>query len=272
MTATSGKYLPVGFRHAQIFALDANGYPAASSTTVYEGLVVAGPKAYELNIPDARIISHEGGDGVLDVDSLPPIEAPSGTLRSARLDYALYAALTNTKVVTLGEAKLIGWGTDQQGFEPELGALMFQQAHDEGGARVWRSIQIPKARVLPKTQGMLAQASDNTMQIVPSKVKKYLWGTAFTLATQGFLRAFMIEQDTQYVPWIVAWKGDNVATKFDSHADRPAVATTKIHGVWVNGVVDATATLALDGVTPTAKPGSGDMVVCFYEIAVAPEE
>lgn len=267
MTAPTGKQLPVGLRHVQVFELDSSGYPKATSTTVYEGLEIVGPKAYELNLPDARVITHTGGDGVLDNDFLPPTEAPTGVLRAARNDYDVYAVLTGTLVQTIGEAKMIGINTSKQGFEPELGMFMYQQSKDENGGRVWRSFVMPKARIHAKPSGMNENPAEATFQVLPSKVSKHLWGTAYSLVVDGFTRAFLKELETQYQPWIVAWKGNDVVTKFTFHADRQAVATTKIHGVWVNGVLDATVTKETDGVTPTTKPGSGDMVVCLYEIA-----
>ncbi len=266
MTAPLGKGLPVGLRHAQLFELNAAGLPNATSTTPYEGLEIVGPKTYELNIPDARVISHEGGDGVLDTDVLPPKEAPTGALRAARNDHDIYALVTGTKARTLGEARMIGIATSKQGYEPEFGLLLYQQSKELGG-RVWRSFILPKARLIVKPSGMVENAAEHTFQIQPSKVSKALWGAAYTLATEGFTRAFHEEWETQYQPWIVAWKGDNVATEFLFHADRPAVATTKIHGVWVNSTLDATATKAVDKITPTTKPASGDIIVAFIEIA-----
>ena len=271
MTAPSGKLLPTGLRYVQVFELDSAGLPAASSTTVYEGISISGPKAFSLNVPDARVITHDGGDGVLDVDSLPPLEPVTGELRVAADDFDLYAILTGTKVVTLGETKIVGGGTSKQGFEPEVGLLMCQQAKDLNGNRNWRSIEMPKSLLHAKDSGMVAEAAEQVFQVMPSRVSKHLWGASFALATDGFSKAFYRRIVTQYFPWLVAWKGDNIVTEFLFHTDRPAVATSKINGVWINGVIDATAVLAVDGVTPTTKPGAGDIVVAYYEIA-NPEE
>jgi hypothetical protein len=267
MTAPSGKLLPVGLRHVQLFELNAAGLPNATATTPYEGLEIVGPKTYELNLPDARTIAHEGGDGVLDTDTLPPKEAPTGTLRAARNDYDVYAAITGTKVRTLGEAKLIGIATSKQGYEPEFGMLLYQQAKSETGGRVWRGHILPKTRLIVKPSGMVESPAEHTFQVLPSKVTKAIWGTAFTLDDDGFTRSFYHELNTQYQPWLVAWKGDNVATDFLFHADRPAVATTKISGVWIDGVIDATVTKAVDKITPTTKPGAGSIIVALIEIA-----
>src|SRR5574340_408944 len=97
MTATSGKQLAVGMRYARAYALDSNGYPLVSSTTVYEGLEFGGAKSFELNVPDARRIVHTGNDRVLALDYLPPNEPVSGVLRIARSEMDLNALLMNTK-------------------------------------------------------------------------------------------------------------------------------------------------------------------------------
>ena len=46
----------VGFRHIQIFPLNANGSPNASSTTVYEGTRISGARTLTLNDPEPQQI------------------------------------------------------------------------------------------------------------------------------------------------------------------------------------------------------------------------
>lgn len=126
---------------------------------------------------------------------------------------------------------------------------------------------MPRALLFARHSGYNENAAEYAFSIVPQLVTKHLWGTALAALTEGATQAQVIRFVTQYKPYIVAWKGDNTVTKFLFATARPAVATTKIHGVWCNGAVDATANLAVDGVTPTVKPAAGEMVVCFYEAA-----
>ena len=272
MTVVSGKLLPVGLRHVQILQLNAAGYPNATSpTVVYEGVQAVGGKTFTLTIPDSRIISHTGDDRTLAQDILPPLETMTSELRVARNDLDVYAILTNTNVVTVGESKLVGIGTDLLGFEPDLSILMYQQAVDAvSGLRVWRSFLMPKARAVPKPDGMNENASEHVFQVLPKNTTKYLWGLAFALGTEGFTEAQMIEIHTQYRPWIAAWRGNNAALEFNFHADRQAAeitpSTWKIHGVWVDGV-PGTPTEAADGVTFAVAPADLANIVCFYEIA-----
>jgi hypothetical protein len=271
MTAPSVKFLPTGLRAAQIFELDPNGRLKATSTSPYYGIVISGPKTFTRNLPAARVITHDGGDGVLDTDMLPPTESPGGELSAGYVDFNLIAAIAGVKVVTIGEMKGIAVATSKEGFEAEVGLVLQQQGKDDSGSRLWRSIDMPKALLRWQGGGMVAEASNQVFQIVPSRVTKHLWRVAFSLATDGCTKAFFRDWVTQYYRMVVAWKGDGVATQFLFDTDLPAVATTKIAGVWVNDVLDASAALALTGVTPTTMPADGDIIVVSYEVA-NPEE
>ena len=65
-------------RNFQIFALDANGYPAAPDTTAYEGVQVIAAKTVGLTDPEPRRIPYTGDGQVFDVDVAPPLEANRG--------------------------------------------------------------------------------------------------------------------------------------------------------------------------------------------------
>ena len=268
MTAPSVRTSGSGFRYATIYALDANGYPAATSTTVYEGVQAEGAKTLELNEPEPRIINISGDDRLYAMDALPALEGMNGTLTIARTNMALEAITRAVTNFTVGEAKgLVGGITDKSGSEPQCGLMAYRQALTETGARVYESVVMPRALLFARHSGYNENAAEYSFSIVPQLVTKHIWGTALALNTEGATQAQVIRFVTQYKPYIVAWKGDNVVTKFMFATARQAVSTDKIHGVWVNGVKDAAATLATDGVTPTSKPGVGDMVVCFYEVA-----
>ncbi len=81
MAETSGKGYPVGNRFACLFKLDANGYPAATSTTAYEGLIWDGPKAFTIQHPEPRDIDHLGRDSVVQSTSLAPLTSGKYELR-----------------------------------------------------------------------------------------------------------------------------------------------------------------------------------------------
>ena len=270
MTAPAGKGYGVGARMARAYVLDSNGWPLATSPTVpYEGGQIYALKNFNLASPDARRISHFGDDRVLANDFLPPTEGGSGTMASARMDFAELAAMTGTKVATIGEGKVVGYGTSQRGYEPDLAVLAVQQWLDaDTRVRRWRGLLAPMARAMIKPASMNENSSEYTLNMLLNVASKYPWGVAFAIGTEGYTDAEILELEGVYFPHIVSWKADNIVTKFLFDAARPAQAVGKIHLVTINGVADATVTKAVDGVTPTAKPASLDIVTCWYEYAV----
>jgi hypothetical protein len=275
MTAVSGHQYSVGFRQARAYALNANGliYQAVHDEAApYEGIQIPSVKALELTIPDIRRIVHIGDDSIRAEDTLPRIEPTTGSLRVGRNDHDLYALITGTKARTVGEASTIGYATDQQGSEIDLAILGFQQSLDAAAkTRRYRAYMFPIIRAIPVPGTMDENPAEFTFNLTPQISSKAIWGQAFTVALDGFTEAEFQEGMYTDFPHIVAWQGDNTATKFSFHADRQAASTAKIHGVWVGAsgatslTVDATVTKATDGVTPTTKPASGDIVVCMYE-------
>ena len=269
MANASGKQLAVGLRRAVLFALDANGYPAAPGTTVYEGIEIVGPKAFALTIPEARKISHTGNDRVLALDYLPPLEGVSGELRVASNDIVAKALVTAVNTFLIAESNLMAWGTDKQGSEVDLGMLLFQQSLDTSTkSRRWKFYLMPKARVIPAPASMDENAAEDLYRVAPNPTTKHLWGTALVSGTEGATEMALAEGMSEGKPNIVAFKGDGAATAFALPTDKPATATAKMK-VWKNGTVQTVgsglATLTVTTATFTAAPASGDMVVIFYE-------
>jgi len=272
MAATSGIMLPVGLRHVQVFALDSNGRPAASSTSAYEGVQITGSKAFDANFPDPRQIDHSGDDYLLGRDILPPLTGGTITLSAAKSNFTVHALLTGTNVTTIGESKEIGHLTSKQGFESQVGLMFWQQAIDSSGTSVeglrrWRVIMLPKAYAIPKPQGMGENTVDVTYNVTPQIVTQRLWGVTLATGTEGYANAQAFEYMCEYKPKVVSWKSaSGTPTKMLFPTDAQAVSTAKIHLVTVNGVTDATATKAVDGVTPTTI-AANDIITCFYEYA-----
>jgi hypothetical protein len=270
MTATSGKQLAVGVRRAVIFELDTNGYPAASGTSAYEGIEVAGPKAFTLTVPDARKITHVGNDRVLALDYLPPTEGVSGELRVASNDMVAKAAVTNVNTFAVGEATLMPWGTDQQGFEVDAGLLLFQQSLDTSTkSRRWKFYVMPKARLIPGPASMDENPAEDKYTVAPNPTTNHLWGTALASGTEGATEMALAEGMAEGKPNIVAFKGNNSTTAFLLPTAKPATSVAKMK-VWVNGVPKTTgggglASLSTTTITFSSAPATGAMVVVFYE-------
>lgn len=272
MAVTTGIMLPVGLRKVTVFGLDANGRPAATSTSAYEGVTIAGAKAFDANFPDPRQIEHTGDDYLIARDVLPPLTGSTITVNAAKSNFDVHALLTGTNKISVGEAAEIGHLTSKQGFESQVGLMFWQQAVDSSGTSVeglrrWRVIVLPKAFAIPKPQGMGENPIDVSYNVTPQIVTQRLWGATLVLGTDGYTTAQAFEYMCEYKPKIVSWKSNSgTPAKMLFPTAYQAVATAKIHTVTVNGVVDATVTKAVDGVTPTTI-ANGDIITCFYEYA-----
>jgi hypothetical protein len=272
-TTTSG----VGLRWVQLFELNSTGSPNASGTTVYEGIQIEGAKALTLNAPTSRQITHVGDDGVIAVDKLPPTDASSGTLTTAKQDNAVEALMTGNKEFTIsdGEAKAILMVTDNQGYEPQVGILAYRQSLDTEkgsatyGKRVWDWYILPKAFMVPKPDGFSDSPVEKSYDIFPQVAGGHLWETAFTDATEGAVQGQFVRGISEYPPIIASFLGNNTTTAFLFNTAHLAVSAAKI-SVWVNGVATTTGiTKATTGVTFTTAPTTSARIVVLYEKASA---
>jgi len=276
MTAPSVIASGVGFRNLRVFALDpTTGLIAATSaSTVYEGVLVSGVKTLTINDPEPRLITHVGDDAPFALDVLPPLEAVTGSLTTAKQNDTLDAVLTPLKSFTVGETKMFPVGTDKRGFEVAVGALAYRQTEDTDptsstfGRRNWQFKIMPQAIFIPLESGYTDAPEDRTYTLLPGFSTKQLWGTALSLATEGCLRSQVMRGISQYKPKIVAWLGDNSTTVFSFPTDAPAAATSKI-AIWLDGVLRTTnLTLTTTSITFTASPpGTGVNMTVLYETA-----
>ena len=268
MSAPTEKTLNYGLRFANVYELNASGTPKASATTWYEGYQFRGSTAFELTVPDARKITGLGEDGITQVVFLPPQEGVTGNLNVEAADPALAALLDGTKVATIGEASWIGLGTDKQGFEPQVGLLLYQAARGlVTGKSYWHSFIVPSAQVVRKSGGMSADKAVTTYQVAPNRTTKHLWGVSFSNATEGYLSGQVVEAWSNYPLRIASFLGDNVVVEFLFPVDTPAIQTTGIK-VFVDGVaVTVGLTLATTKVTFTAAPAVGARIDILREVA-----
>lgn len=277
MTAPAVIRSGVGLRNFQLMAIATDGYAAATGTTAYHGVQLSGVKTVGLNDPDPQLISHSGDDNVFMQDSLPPQEGISGTITVAKTNDTIDAILTDDKSFAVGEAKLFGEGSNNKGLENDVIVLAYRQARDTDpdsanfGARVWEFKLMPKCAIIPKAEGFAENTgSSKNYTLRPGFSTKHAWGTAFAANTEGFTRAQLLRGVTQNPPCLAAWNGNNSNTAFTFGAAYPAVDTSKIHGVWVEGVLKTLTTdytAFTTGVTFTTAPASNANIFCFYEIA-----
>lgn len=282
MAAPTGDFYGVGARYARALVLDSLGIPAATAASgaVYEGYELATLKNFNVEYPDIRTISHYGGDKIRAIDSLPPNQMGSAKAALGSINPATYAALTTTKVITIGEATGMIWGSSKLGYEDDICLWVVQQEESSGGLRRWRLDIIPVARATIKNAAMNENPAEYPVDLTPAIATAYPWHIAFTESIEGCTSGQVATFHTNNFPFICAWKGDNVVTKFSFGTGHNAAVLGEsfdVHGVWVIDAAthvsakDATPTLAADGVTPTTKPDTGDIVVAFYGLATAPE-
>jgi len=262
----SGRQYGVGTRRAVVYALNVTGSPAATDTSPYSGVQVVGAKALDITIPDARKITHVGDDAPLQVDFLPPTEAISGSMDIAEEDMAVYALLTGTNVITIGESRAIGVATSKQGFETQVGLLVFQQSLSALGVRNWRWMLFPKTIIYPHPSGFNDNPAVHKFQIAPAVVAAHLWEAAFSAATtgEGYTRSQGLIGQSRYMPSVVAWVPGATTVTFALPTLEPIADILKA-AVFVNGVADTSWTMGTAAITTGTAPGTGKRVVCFYE-------
>lgn len=269
MTAPTERTMNYGLRYAVVYELNANGTPkGVNHTAAYEGLQFQGSTAFELNIPDARKLTGLGEDGITQVVFLPPQEGADGVLNVEGADPALIALLDGTKAETIGEVTAMGGATNRQGFEPQVGLMLYQASRGlVSGSVYWRTIFIPSAQVVRKPGSMTAEKSVTQYQVALNRVSKHLWGVAFSNVNNGFTQAQFIEAWSHHPLRLASFVGNNSAVEFPFPADMPAVRTDGIK-VWVDGVlVSAGLTLALDKVTFGTAPAAAARIDILREVA-----
>lgn len=267
----------VGFRHAQVLLLDANGIVYSTGTTPYEGIRISGAKALVINDPEPQQIMHQGDDSIFAVDSLPPTESLSGELRAGKQSGTLDEMLTSVKNVTIGEASLFAIGTDRRGDETQVMLLAYRQAVDTDpasttyGKRVWQLRLFPRCYVIPRESGFEDTPEDRSYSIRPQFVNQYPWGVALTIATENTLRVQGFRGVAEYKPKVVSFVTNGTTTEFTFPTGFEAAAVGKIKSWLVStagaGVVSTATTIGTASLQYTTAPTTGSLVV-WYETLV----
>ena len=268
MSAPTERTLNYGLRYASVFELNSSGTPKASGTSAYEGTQFQGSTAFELNVPDARKLTGLGEDGITQVVFLPPTDGADGKLNVEAADPTLAALLDGTKVASVGEISLVGIGTDRQGFEPQVGLMLYQAARGlQSGAIYWHTFFIPSAQVVRKSGGMSSDKAVTTYQVAPNRVSRHLWGPSFSNAVDGYLSGQVIEAWSNYPVRVAAFVADGTAVDFSFPVNTPAVQTSGIK-VFRNDIeVTSGVTKALNKITFTTAPTAADRIVTLREVA-----
>jgi len=275
MGTPSGINSGVGFRHAQVLRLDANGIIQASGTTPYEGIRISGAKALTINDPEPQQIIHRGDDSIFALDVLPPTEPISGELRAGKQADTLDAALTNVNAVTVGEASFFPIGTDRRGDENQVMLLAYRQAVDTDpasttyGKRVWQFRMFPSCYVIPRESGFEDTPEERAYTVRPQFVNKYPWGIGLSTSTEGTVRVQGFRGVAEYKPKVCAYVTDGSKTEFTLPV--AAAGTGKIQAFAVTtegtGAAATPDTKTTAAIQFTTAPTTGSLVV-FYETQI----
>lgn len=266
-----------GVRNFQIFALDSNGYPAATTTAAYEGIQMSGIRSLTITDPAPRVVTHFGDDRVIALDVLPPTEALSGEMVVSKINDTADAALQGgPKSFTVGQFKLYPVRTDKSGSESQVGVLVYQQAVDSDrdsasnyGKRYWNCNIFPKAWVFPRQPGFDENPTAVTYTVQPQIVMKHLWGVDFNTTTEGVDDAQVIRGVSIDKPHLCAFKGDGSTTNFTLTTPATSVASMKVWDATDGSdeAANVTLTTSTIGFTTGGAPTADHIIVSLYEVS-----
>jgi hypothetical protein len=276
MAAPSTKIFSVGMNGARYYTQTAAGYPGATNTTCYSGVSIGGPISFLPDMTEPETVMHPGNNAIQQYDVLPSNGISSGQVLVSREDAAAIAAFSNTKVHTVGSfANAIGWNTSQQGTEPTMGFMAYDQAKDTAGLRVWRTHMF-RCIIVPKIKGMSRERGDLSYNLQPLVSSTYLTGLAFTANDNGFLTAQIVTLTSSRRLALAAWVTTATELAYTFDADLPKYITGDAgQAVYKNGALMTYGTTAdtthYDATTTGIEFGAaltnGDVVTCLYEIA-----
>ena len=275
MTTATGIQYGSGFRFGLAYELNAAGRLKGNSASVpYQGIPFVGNKAWNLTIPKQRRINHINADRVGAADFLPPTEAASGTIAVGADNQVMDAILTGNKRVIMGMASTIADLSSNQGFEPMIALLLWQQSLDSvTRLRAWRSFLVPRAKAVPLLSGFADREVDGTYDVLMTPSSTNILGAALTALTDGATDAQLFRAMTAGRPAICAWVGNGYTVDFvfpdgsvpGSIAQSPSVDVNSIT-VWKNGTKLTTGfTTTLTKVTFSVAPLITDDIDIFWE-------
>ena len=308
MTAPSTVRSTAGFRSIVLYELNSSSYPigaltleaqtpytptgtggstisgstvaipvgtAVSGSIGYYGIKWSGAKVLTINDPVPRVIPHVGDDGVICLQVLPALEPANGELRLDKTNDIVDAIAANVKKFTVAEANLLGSITGQRGFENQVGALAYSFGQDtdpdssQFGSTVWDFRIFPKATVFQRDTGYTQEINERMYSFTPAYCTKHIWGKAFTVAVEGFVRAQIVRGVSQYKPNLVSFLGDGATLAFPFDSAKPAAAVGKV-AVWVNGTLKTVTTdylVSTGGIGMKVAPAANEVICVFYESA-----
>lgn len=269
MSVASGIQYGSGFRFGAVYEIDqtTGRLKGTSSSTPYMGVRFVGAKAWNLSIPKQRRIFHIDADRVGAADFLPPTETASATISVSADNMPLDQILTGNKQVTMGEADTIASLTSNQGFEPLVALLLWQQSLDSTTRlRTWRSYLIPRAKAIPMESGFADKEVDGSYDVMMTPTSTNIFGASLSTSIDGATDAQLFRTMTKGRPAIAAWLGDGYVDTFTFPSGYTPTINTASVVVYVNGVVQTSGfTVSTTAVTFTTPPAANADINIFWE-------
>lgn len=269
MTDATGIQFGSGFRRGVVYKIDqVTGRLKGTSPSVpYMGETFVGGKAWNLTIPKQRRIFHIDADRVGAADFLPPTEAASAVINTSADNMVLDEILTGNKKVVIGNAATIADLTSNQGFEPIIALLLWQQSLDSvSRLRTWRSFLIPRAKAIPLLSGFADKEVDSTYDVLMTPSSTNIFGVSLSTSIDGGTDAQLFRAMTSGRPAIGAWLADGYTSVFTFPAGyTPSVDVASV-AVYVNGVnITSGLTVTTASVTFSVAPLANDDVCIFWQ-------
>lgn len=269
MPVASGIQYGSGFRFGAVYEIDqtTGRLKGTSSSVPYMGSRFVGAKAWNLSIPKQRRIFHIDADRVGAADFLPPTETASAAIAVSADNMVLDSILTGNKQVTMGEATTIASLTSNQGFEPLIALLLWQQSLDSSTRlRTWRSYLIPRAKAIPMESGFGDKEIDGNYDIMMTPSSLNIFGASLSNSIDGATDAQLFRAMTQGRPALAAWLGDGYTTEFTYPSGYTPALSTATVVVYVDGVKKTTGiTITTTKVTFDVAPVASADINIFWE-------
>ena len=195
------------------------------------------------------------------------LTAATATLSVSAANQVLDAILTGNKQVQIGEANTLAYLSSNQGYEPLVGLLLWQQSLDSASRlRNWRSFMIPRAKAIPHNSGMADKEVDGMYDVLIIPSNEDMFGLAFSIATDGCTDAQLIEAMSAGRPAIAAWVGDGYTTDFTFPAGYTPTVDVQSVACYVNGVLQSGGiTVSTTKIHFTAAPAALADITAWWE-------
>lgn len=266
----------IGLRHVRIGLRDTDGtlaVPAGTAIgTAYNGRRAQSAVALTLAVPDPVKVPVPGDDRVWHTHVLPPTENSAGELRVTVNDTQLIALVTGTKQTGSTPKRVVGFGTDKQGDEPELviwgcrEVVEADEAEATYGTSKWETYYILNAIAFPKPSSFEYQSIQNDIySITANDATVNRLGTAFTVAIEGYTKAEFQKIVTTEKYMLDAFLGDNAEVAF-TLSQTPY--ESGVFNITLEGVVQTETThwtRVTNTVTMVVAPGTDEKLIVEYE-------